>query len=72
MLVKQSSYCRECDSEQNGSQVYTFSDERLACKEQCEFEIRTFLITETRLLGNEEEGTWRTKGAYFDEVDVDF
>ena len=47
-------------------------DEWLACKERCEFESRTFLITETRLLGNEEEGTWQTKGAYFDKVDGDF
>ena len=33
---------------------------------------RTFLITETRLLENEEEGTWRTEGAYFDEASSDF
>ena len=58
MLVKQSSYCRAHDSEQNGAQVYKFSMSGLLVRSDASLKVGHFFITETQLLGSEEEGTW--------------
>ena len=68
MLVKQSSYYRVHDTEQNDVKVDKFL---ISCW-SVRSDGKIFVIKEMRSLGKEEVGAWRTKGVYFDKVSNDF
>ena len=73
MLVKQSSYCRARDSEQNGAQVDEFSMSGWLVRSNVCLKVGHFLQQKHGYLGmkKKEPGKQRN-GAYFNKVGGDF